>query len=398
MKTLPFILAADKTLTLILKGKQHIVHSTHPNHAEILKSLNDEEKMSALLNTLPEKIMDEDFSVCHGIVTFKGEELHGVIIDRVVQLEALGLPYDGLVKFLANCKRNPRPQAVEELYLFLEHGGFPILPDGCFLGYKKVRDNFLDVHSGTMDNSVGKTVTMPRDAVDDDPHSACSHGLHVGTLEYVRGFGGSVIILVKVNPEDVVSVPHDYHHQKLRACKYEVISVYKDEEKITTPYAREQDFNPSYGETAEQYEARKTREYDQIIADMRSKFDHDMLTMILVDLFLFTCEDLAKGYTFEELLSFYEKSLRDGEPAFALLKSSTRLRMISDLGLDGVDWDNEEEVITALVNEWDSEDVDLEIDVEDYRPDDACSDDDYDHGDTSHDDDDNDYYDDNDDY
>lgn len=377
MKTLPFILAADKTLTLILKGKQHIVHSTHPNHAEILKSLNDEEKMTSLLNSLPEKIMDEDFEVCHGIVTFKGEELHGVIIDRVIQLEALNLPYDGLVKFLANCKRNPRPQAVEELYLFLEHGGFPILPDGCFLGYKKVRDNFLDVHSGTMDNSVGKTVTMPRDAVDDDPNSACSHGLHVGTLEYVRGFGGQVIILVKVNPEDVVSVPHDYHHQKLRACKYEVISVYKDEEKINTPYAREQDFNPSYGETAEQYEARKTREYDQIIADIKTKFAIDDLVAVLVETSLLTSEELAKGYTFEELLSFFEKSLREGDPAWSLLKPSTCLRMAAFLELEVGDWDNEAEILSALTNSWDDQDIDLEIDIYDYvdyPEDEECSD------------------------
>lgn len=57
--------------------------------------------------------------------------------------------------------------------------------------------------------------------------------VHVGSLEYVRGFacgygeeGGDRIIIVKTNPADVVSVPHDCEYQKVRTAKYTVVSEY----------------------------------------------------------------------------------------------------------------------------------------------------------------------------
>jgi hypothetical protein len=57
--------------------------------------------------------------------------------------------------------------------------------------------------------------------------------VHVGSLEYVRGFacgygteGGDRIVIVKVNPADVVSVPYDCQNQKVRTCKYEVLREY----------------------------------------------------------------------------------------------------------------------------------------------------------------------------
>ena len=39
-------------------------------------------------------------------------------------------------------------------------------------------------------------------------------------------------MIVKIDPSDVVSVPHDCDCQKLRTCKYEVVSLH---ETIETP-------------------------------------------------------------------------------------------------------------------------------------------------------------------
>jgi hypothetical protein len=65
--------------------------------------------------------------------------------------------------------------------------------------------------------------------VQDDPENACSHGLHAGTIEYVKCFGevNDKIIIVKINPKDVVSVP-SHETTKLRCCKYEVVQEYTD--------------------------------------------------------------------------------------------------------------------------------------------------------------------------
>jgi hypothetical protein len=98
----------------------------------------------------------------------------------------------------------------------------PITTKGTFLAYKGIREDGKDVHSGTIDNSPGQTPTMPRRLVNDDPNQGCSQGLHVGAFEYASHWGPRVV-LVEVDPADVVSVPADHSYQKCRACKYKVL-------------------------------------------------------------------------------------------------------------------------------------------------------------------------------
>lgn len=239
MTSVPFIITANNII-LVLNGKQHVIHNTHPNFNQIKTSLNDEVTLTKLLNPIAE-IKDHDFSVDHGVVTFRGEELHSVLTDRIIACQREGLPFDGLMKFLANCMRNPRKESVDDLYRFLEHGGFPITSDGCFLGYKKIKSDWMDCHSGTFDNHPGNRITMPRDEVVHEPGHACGPGLHVGTLNYARNFGDGRIVLVKVNPKDVVSVPYDHNSEKLRTCEYLVISEYEDETPIKSVYWDDED-------------------------------------------------------------------------------------------------------------------------------------------------------------
>jgi hypothetical protein len=52
-------------------------------------------------------------------------------------------------------------------------------------------------------------------------------------LDYVASYGsvnsGDRIVIVKVNPADVVSVPKDCSYQKVRTCRYEVVGEYEGE-------------------------------------------------------------------------------------------------------------------------------------------------------------------------
>jgi hypothetical protein len=154
-----------------------------------------------------------------------------------------------MIAFMENLMSNPSRRAVNELYGFLEKGELPITPDGCFLAYKRVRDDFLDVHSGSVLNKpaqimtaaelaampvkAGKVtvnvensvtvVSMERNAVDDDKNRTCSEGLHFCSKHYLGHFGGERIMILKLNPRDVVSIPSDYNDSKGRACRYEVV-------------------------------------------------------------------------------------------------------------------------------------------------------------------------------
>ncbi len=156
-----------------------------------------------------------------------GEQVHKVLADRIYDFVEQGLPFEPLVNFWKNCQENPDPRAKTDLYGFLSHNGIPITEDGCFIAYRGVTSDFKDPRTGTFDNRVGKIVKMPRSECNPNPEDTCSTGLHAAALDYVLAhFNSGKIVLVKINPKNLVSVPTDYDKQKLRCCEFEVISEY----------------------------------------------------------------------------------------------------------------------------------------------------------------------------
>jgi hypothetical protein len=141
----------------------------------------------------------------------------------MIQMLQEGFSVEPMVNFMENLYKNPSHRAVTELYGFLEKNNLPITPDGYFLAYKKVRGDYKDCHTGTMDNSVGQVVEMERYEVNDNKDQTCSTGLHFCGQSYLSHFGGERTVIVKINPADVVSIPSDYNEAKGRACRYEVI-------------------------------------------------------------------------------------------------------------------------------------------------------------------------------
>lgn len=149
---------------------------------------------------------------------------------KIKSLIAAGSSAEILVKFLDNLIGNPDRRAVQDFYDFLIVNDLAMTEDGHFLAYKIVGSNFKDLYTNTMDNSVGKVVSMPRDKVNPNPNITCSYGLHVCSKDYLPQYGGfygnnrtSKIVVVKVNPKDVVAFPMDYNNAKARVCSYEVI-------------------------------------------------------------------------------------------------------------------------------------------------------------------------------
>lgn len=91
----------------------------------------------------------------------------------------------------------------------------------------------MDIHSGTMDNSVGKKLRIDPWQVEANRDVTCAKGLHVCSRSYLPHFGGSGsrVVICKVNPADVVAVPNDYNNAKMRVCAYEVIGELNDVQK-----------------------------------------------------------------------------------------------------------------------------------------------------------------------
>lgn len=152
---------------------------------------------------------------------YKGAAIHGVVVDRILDFMAKGLTFQPLVSFLERLMENPSKRSVDELYDFIEANKLPITEDGFILGYKGVTEDYKDVYTETIDNRVGaKIPRLLRNQVDDNWRVACSSGYHVGSHDYAVRFGPRVVI-VKVDPADVISVPNDAN--KMRVCYYEVV-------------------------------------------------------------------------------------------------------------------------------------------------------------------------------
>lgn len=254
----------DGNLTLILDNRAHQILPDHINYKLIMDNLSTASE-SELLELVDIQTAVASFShgkveVKNGKVFYEGDEVHGAISKRILEFMSKGLPFEPLVNFLNNLMDNPSMQSQKELYDFLEHQYLPVTEDGCFLAYKAVRSDYMDKYRGTFDNRVGKVCEMQRAKVDDNRGVGCSQGLHAGALSYVASYGsleaGDKIVIVKINPKDVVSVPNDCNCEKLRTCRYEVVGEYQGE--LLKPLYKSEFSEDEYNEDVDDYD----RSYD----------------------------------------------------------------------------------------------------------------------------------------
>lgn len=223
---LPYIIQG-KNIILVIKNKNFTISDTHVNYTKILDAIKQDnweiiESLTDVVETI-EKFSQGNIRIKDGEIYWKGEPFHNALSYRILQMIEEGFDVKPMMNFMENLMLNPSKRSVDELYGFLEKSSLPITPDGCFLAFKKVKENYMDVYTGTIDNSVGKIVSMERNQVNDDKDQTCSAGLHFCSKDYLGHFSGARIMILKINPRDVVSIPSDYNDTKGRCCLYEVI-------------------------------------------------------------------------------------------------------------------------------------------------------------------------------
>jgi hypothetical protein len=241
----PYIIQGSM-VTVVIDNRPHTISKTHITYQKVVDAIkaNDWDAVRDLIE--PKQLVINygagNISIQGQELKWKGTVMHNALSQRMVTMLQEGFPIDPLAAFMDNLMLNPSKRAVDELYGFLEKNSLPITPDGHFLAYKKVRRDYLDIHSGTMDNSVGQTVEMARNQVDDNKDQTCSTGLHFCSQEYLPHFGNTSsdrVVIVKINPRDVVSIPSDYNNAKGRACRYEVVGeIGNDGQKIDSAFTQ----------------------------------------------------------------------------------------------------------------------------------------------------------------
>ena len=205
------------------------------------------------------------FSIDRNVITYNNKPVEPFLGSKILEFRNAKKPYEYILKFYERVIQNPSENSQKQLFKFLVHNEFPFTEDGKFIAFKSVKQNFTDHYSGKINCSIGTIVEMTRDQVEDDPCSACSTGLHVGTYSYANGFGANgVMVAMLVDPKDVVSVPNDSNHQKCRCCRYEVLST------VTAPFLKGQLVVISDMEKALKLPSTKKKEVKKVISTQDS--------------------------------------------------------------------------------------------------------------------------------
>ena len=241
-----YIISDSGVVNAFVGGEAYTFDKNHHNYNALirhLKSGNVEHFEAAYdVASSVEHFCDGYVHVKNGTLNWNGIPMPELFTDRILDMKKEGFDFDSMLNFMCNLNDNPSDKSILELFDFMQNKNLPITQDGHFLAYNAVRPDFKDIYSGSIDNSVGEVVEVDRSKVDSNRNKHCSAGLHVGAIDYVTSYGGinldnhddndsdrgNQIVICKVNPADVVSVPSDARFQKLRACRYEVVAIFED--------------------------------------------------------------------------------------------------------------------------------------------------------------------------
>lgn len=217
--------------TVSFNGAVGQMSRTDPKFDAAMKAIaaDDMDALAALV--LPSYALstysDFELEVIDGQLCIDGRKLPDMLTADIMELYHSGLPYAHLTNFWRRLSKNPSTNSVEQLYTFMRRNNLPVTPDGCLAAYKSVRKigtgTYVSHHDGSFKYELGRPSSEPRENVVDDPTMACGPGLHVGSYEYANDFyardESSAMLVVIVDPADVVSVPTDLGYVKCRACR-----------------------------------------------------------------------------------------------------------------------------------------------------------------------------------
>lgn len=219
-------------ITVLRNGEARTITKTFPKFNDMKKRFCvdgfGDETLSYVFDNMCLKNVINTFSegnltVNHedGTIHYGNFEIKNSLVTQIMKMLDKGQSVLGMVRFLDKLMSNPDERIVEQLYPFMKHNDIHISDEGDIIAYRSVTLDYKDFHTKTMDNSVGSVVKMPRSLVDCNPENTCSSGIHCASISYAKGFGGSNerLMLVKVDPKNVCSVPVDYSRQKMRVCE-----------------------------------------------------------------------------------------------------------------------------------------------------------------------------------
>lgn len=273
--TPPPTLVNDQSITVFFPGvPPKTILSTSPSFEAAKQCLIDKDWDILLELMDPISSITQwgkgNLTVINGMIHIDGEPLASEALNqKVVSMWEAGFPIEPYMAFNERLLGLKSHRISKTLFPYIERHSFPLFEDGAFMAYKGLNDNqykdkeltgeevlavyrhspqnpytyingrklsdmgyyrellqtkdYLDVHSKSVPQSVGDTVSMDVRQVNDDPNVGCSTGLHVGSNSYTCNYGTR--ILVKIYPVNCIAVPSDCEFSKIRVDKYTLMEI-----------------------------------------------------------------------------------------------------------------------------------------------------------------------------
>lgn len=215
-------LANSFFVSVTADGKTYCCDMSHPNFHEALQAVKEGRPADAVklidIKTAVVEYSGGNFVIRDNRVYYRGLEIKHDAATLALSYMREGKPFRHLLKFLDKCIQNPDTKAVTKLFDFIVRHKMELTADGDFIAFKRVREDFRDFYTGTVDWSLGKVVKMDREDVEADDSISCAAGLHVASKSYLPSYHGGrgIVISVVVNPVNVVAIPY---HDKMRVCE-----------------------------------------------------------------------------------------------------------------------------------------------------------------------------------
>lgn len=240
MAKFPFTITTSN-ITVFTDGQIVKIPSTHSGFKALAEHLQGAEHDAQTIKDLADKrvalsrLTAGYVTIMGSTVYYKGVPIRTALSDRLVKLTDEGFDATPWALFMDKVMQNPSENSRERLFAFLERWDAPLTPDGDFIAFKGVREDYSSTRTDPNGNKVynypGTVVKMPREEVEENPDVTCASGLHACASHYLDSFWSTQnkVLALAINPRDVVSIPIDYNLSKMRLCRYEVIGDVEDD-------------------------------------------------------------------------------------------------------------------------------------------------------------------------
>ena len=236
MSSVPYRIS-DKTITIVVDRQVHTVQRSAANANALIDELAKGEsadleviKAMASVKNYIVYLSQGRISLTDSGIQFMGELVNSYMTERIMRHHAEGVDVAPMLAFMDRVMNHPILGIQQDIYKWCEKGDMPFTAEGHIIAYKKVREDYRSYHSspdGThLHHPIGGYVEMERSAVDPRRDYTCSTGLHFCSYDYLNAYQGANtgrILILSIDPQDIIAIPTDYNQTKGRACRYRII-------------------------------------------------------------------------------------------------------------------------------------------------------------------------------